>query len=50
MFLAVTLPAADILIDEGVTMIRVTSLSSTCSPMAHEDEGLHDVYVVRCKL
>mgnify|MGYP006160061095 CR=1 FL=1 len=26
-------------------MIRVTSLSSTCSPVAHEDEGLHAVYV-----
>ena len=26
-------------------MVRVTSLSSTCSPVAHEDEGLHAVYV-----
>ena len=24
--------------------IRVTSLSSTCSPVAHEDEGLHADY------
>ena len=30
--------------------LGVTSLSSTCSPVAHEDEGLHAVMFVRCKL
>jgi hypothetical protein len=29
-----------------VRYVRVTSLSSTCSPVAHEDKGLHDDYVV----
>ena len=30
--------------------LGVTSLSSTCSPVAHEDEGLHAVMFVRYKL
>jgi hypothetical protein len=29
-------------------MMRVMSLSSTCLSVAHEDKGIHAIYVVRC--